>query len=297
MRLGVLVAATVMLAANAAWAEPPQCSDPNVLGVHRTLTIDARGGPGYGEKYGPSRQFLLPREVVLTFDDGPFPEDTRAILDALDAACTKATFFEVGTMAMAHPELTKEVLDRGHTVGTHTWSHANLGARSLPSAVQEIEKAVTALDSIAPRSVAPFFRFPYLSDKKEIRDYLATRDIAMFDIDVDSKDYLLHTPERVVRNIMTGLAKKDGGIILMHDIHKNTAKSVPLLLAALKEADYHVVHIVMKEPVKPSPVVAGQATPSSTRASPSQGNGQGRTLIRKAASKKPPAAETLPDWW
>ena len=63
---------------------------------------------------------------MLTFDDGPWPSNTRAVLDALAQHCTKATFFPIGKHALWHPEILKEVAAAGHTIGGHTWSHANL---------------------------------------------------------------------------------------------------------------------------------------------------------------------------
>jgi peptidoglycan/xylan/chitin deacetylase (PgdA/CDA1 family) len=83
-----------------------------VLGVSRVAEIDTTGGPRFGEQY-PGDHLLQAGEVVLTFDDGPFPNDTKAILDALAAQCTKATFFNVGGMAAAYPDLAKEVASQG----------------------------------------------------------------------------------------------------------------------------------------------------------------------------------------
>ncbi|WP_273827979.1 polysaccharide deacetylase family protein, partial [Providencia rettgeri] len=74
-------------------------------------------------KQAKEPRFLEPKEVILTFDDGPLPAITRSVLDTLDQFCTKATFFEIGEMAIAYPSTVKSVLARGHTVGTHTWSH------------------------------------------------------------------------------------------------------------------------------------------------------------------------------
>ena len=69
---------------------------------------------------------------MLTFDDGPMPWITTSILDTLDQHCTKATFFSVGRMAIAYPETTRAIMLRGHTLGTHTWSHPLNIARLAP---------------------------------------------------------------------------------------------------------------------------------------------------------------------
>ena len=141
MRL--LLAIAFMFAATATWAEPQNaCANADALGISRVAEIDTTGGPRFGEQY-PGDQLLQADEVVLTFDDGPFPNDTKAILDALAAQCTKATFFNVGSMAAANPDLAKEVANQGHTVGTHTWSHANLAWLSQGRGIGQIETAFT----------------------------------------------------------------------------------------------------------------------------------------------------------
>ena len=111
--------------------------------------------------------------MVLTFDDGPHPTFTKEILAALAAQCTKATFFNVGEMVKQFPDVAKQVQAEGHTIGTHTWSHRNLGSVSLEGAKSQIESTITAENAILPNGVAPFFRFPYLSDPKRVREYLA----------------------------------------------------------------------------------------------------------------------------
>jgi len=70
---------------------------------------------------------LGPREVVLTFDDGPLPPYSSRVLDALAAECVKATYFLVGSMARAHPELVRRIAVDGHTIGTHS---QNIRSRS-----------------------------------------------------------------------------------------------------------------------------------------------------------------------
>ena len=106
------------------------CIGANVLGVSRVVEIDTSTGPKFGFQYHDAPSFLAEGEVVLTFDDGPLRAYTKPVLEALAAQCTKATFFVVGRMAVADPEMVKEYARRGHTVGTHTWSHQNLAQLS-----------------------------------------------------------------------------------------------------------------------------------------------------------------------
>src|SRR6185312_6290949 len=119
--------------------------------------------PGFGFEHFKQYDFLRDKEVVFTFDDGPWPGNTPAVLKTLTDECLKATFFEIGKHATWHPEITKQVIEADMTVGTHTWSHKDL-ARQGHRAGQTGNR--TALMPISPAAamcngkVAPFFRFP-----------------------------------------------------------------------------------------------------------------------------------------
>jgi peptidoglycan/xylan/chitin deacetylase (PgdA/CDA1 family) len=166
--------------------------------------------------------------------------------------CLKATFFEIGEQAKLHPEVTRQVIEAGMTVGTHTWSHKDLArnpyARDINAARQEVEMGVSAVHwAAAGGAVAPFFRFPDLQGSALALSYLAERDIAVFSTDIDSRDFAMHKPERVVDSVMRQLDKRGKGIILMHDLHLNTAKALPDLLQRLKAGGYRIVHMVPKQ--------------------------------------------------
>lgn len=225
----------------------PTCTNPDALGVGRTVQIDTTGGPGFGMDHYKAYDFLADKEVVLTFDDGPQARTTPAILDALDAECTKALFFSLGKMALGLPDIIRDVARRGHTVGTHTWSHQDLRKKSDQDAKDEIEKGISAVHRAVGGPIAPFFRYPYLRDSPATLAYLASRNIAMFSTDLDSFDFKRQTAEKLVESIMKKVEKRGKGIILMHDIQPHTAKAMPALLAALKKGGYKVVHITAKD--------------------------------------------------
>lgn len=220
----------------------------NALGVARTVQIDTTGGPGFGFEHYKVHDFLLDKEVVLTFDDGPQVKTTKAVLDALDEHCTKATFFSIGKMAVGLPHLIREVKKRGHTVGTHTWSHPSLRKKKkLEDAVTEIEKGLSGVSRALGAPTAAFFRFPFLADSPETLKHLADRNLAVFSTDIDSRDYRRQSPEKLVRYVMGRLNEKGKGIILLHDIQPRTAAAMPELLKALKAGGYKVVHMTAKD--------------------------------------------------
>lgn len=186
-------------------------------------------------------------EVVLTFDDGPSPRLTNAILDALDAYKVKATFLSVGRMVDRHPETIREVARRGHTVGTHTHDHENLRLVTEESAMEKIRWGYASLHkALAPigKKPAPFFRFPYLSDTQVLRTSLADEDMVVLDVDIDSEDYKKATPAQVMARTLRRVEARGRGIILFHDIQARTAEMMPEFLAALSEGGYEVVHLV-----------------------------------------------------
>src|SRR3990172_3694417 len=139
---------------------PPACaSRTDVLGISRIVEIDTAAGPRFGHQY-KEPDFLEDGEVVLTFDDGPLRRYTLPILEALDAHCTKATFFAVGRMAIADPETLKDVARRGHTIGSHTWSHLKLKLTTAANATNEIELGLSAVSVSLLTSPTPRARLP-----------------------------------------------------------------------------------------------------------------------------------------
>jgi peptidoglycan/xylan/chitin deacetylase (PgdA/CDA1 family) len=228
------------------------CDKPGGVGLSRIVEIDTTGGPVFGFEHSKQYDFLRDKEVVLTFDDGPWPGSTAAVLKALTDECLKATFFEIGKHAIWHPEITKQVIEAGMTVGTHTWSHKDLArkryAKNRERAQQEIEMGNSAVHMAAGGgAVAPFFRFPDLRYRPQLLRYLAERDIAVFFTDIDSRDFKMHKPDQVIKSVMNQLEKRGKGIILMHDFHRNTAEALPELLHQLKAGGYKVVHLVPKQ--------------------------------------------------
>lgn len=198
---------------------------------------------------------LAPGEVILTFDDGPAGGNTRRILDALDDKGVKATFLMVGEMARSRPGLAREVVARGHTVGSHTHGHPNLAAMSHGRAIDEIARGERALREAGIDDV-PFFRFPYLADTAALRRHLAERGIVVLDVDIDSKDYFRISPARVASQTMARLRARGSGIILFHDLHARTATMLPSFLNMLEREGYRVVALRPAREGPPTAILA-----------------------------------------
>jgi peptidoglycan/xylan/chitin deacetylase (PgdA/CDA1 family) len=231
------------------------CNNPNAMKVSRVVEIDTTGGPGFGSQHFKTMDFLRDHEVVLTFDDGPWLNTTHAVLKALADQCLRATFFNIGKHASYYPEILKDVLAAGHTVGTHTWSHADLSKKTPDEAKEEIEKGFSAVHYYAQGAgqIAPFFRFPDLRHPPEMLTYLGERNIASFSTDIDSFDFKIHKPDQLTKSLIAKVNKQGKGIILMHDFQKGTAAALPEILAQLKAGGFKVVHMVPAKPVTTIP--------------------------------------------
>lgn len=268
----------------------------DALGVSRVVEIDTAEGPQFGLQQYKQYDFLEPGEVLLTFDDGPLRPYTTPILKALDAHCTKATFFQVGKMAIADPEMVREIERRGHTVGSHTWSHRNLRSMAPALAKGELELGVSAVSAALGHPIAPFFRFPYLADSRAMIAHAKSRGIGMFSIEVDAVDFRTRDPGTVHRRVMAGLKQAGRGIILFHDIQPSTAGALKGLLDELKAKGFRVVHMVPKGRVKTLPEydqIAGQELAKKKVASTAQPLAR-RSMVWPVQSGMAAPAEAAP---
>jgi peptidoglycan/xylan/chitin deacetylase (PgdA/CDA1 family) len=242
-------------------AMPTSCSNPNAIGVSRVVEIDTTGGPGFGFEHFKAHDFLREGEVVLTFDDGPWPKNTPAVLAALAAHCTKAIFFPIGLHATYEPGILKQVAAAGHAVGSHTWCHQDLSKTKGHcqvngktqtveyNPIDEIEKGISAVRWAVGGPTAPYFRFPALRQPPELIEYLGKRNIAIFSADMDSFDFKMRKPEQVRQSVMAKLKKHGKGIVLMHDFQHATGEAAMDLLNDLKAGGYKIVFMKPKFPV------------------------------------------------
>ena len=231
---------------SAASAEPCP-GNPDALGTSRVLKIS----PGDFHRIG-SMQYaetlpLKDHEVVITFDDGPIPPYTNAILDTLASQCVKATYFLVGEMAQAYPSIVRRIYNAGHTIGTHSQNHPSRFQRLTTSSFErQIDRGIASVDAAlgAPKALSPFFRVPGLNRTNAVESYLASKSLVTWSADIVGDDWKRIGAREIVRRTMRRLEEKGRGILLLHDIHATTAAALPSLLKELKDRGYHVVQVV-----------------------------------------------------
>jgi peptidoglycan/xylan/chitin deacetylase (PgdA/CDA1 family) len=249
----VLGASLVVALASIAAAQAADCPRKDALGTSRVLKVDAATTPRVGLKSFPQTLPLQDHEVVLTFDDGPWPPSTTRVLAALAHECVRATFFLIGKPASEHPDLVRRIAAEGHTIGHHTWSHRNQKLIKPSEATEEIDHGIAAVE-MALHGVAtttpgtPFFRFPGFQSTPATLDLLQSRGIVVFGADFWASDWDPMTPKQELKLITDRLKVARKGIILFHDPKSRTAAMLPAFLRYLRDNDYRVVHLVPAPP-------------------------------------------------
>jgi peptidoglycan/xylan/chitin deacetylase (PgdA/CDA1 family) len=241
----------------AAAAAAPCPGNPEALGTARILAVSPATTPRVGRKQFAATLPLAPKEVVLTFDDGPWPGPTHRVLDALRHECVRATFFLLGRNAAANPALARREVAEGHTVAHHTFSHPLLSRMSVAAAEREIDRGIAANEratygssgqaaGAAPdtQPTTPFFRFPGFAASPALLDRMAARRLAVFGADLWAGDWNPMTPNQELRLVLARLDAAGRGIVLFHDTKQQTAAMMPAFLRALKARGYRVVHVV-----------------------------------------------------
>jgi peptidoglycan/xylan/chitin deacetylase (PgdA/CDA1 family) len=243
--------------------------NPNALGVSRVVTVTPEDYSRLGSMQYRQTLPLADHEVVLTFDDGPLPPYTSRVLTALAHECVKATFFMVGRMAAAYPQMVRLVAELGHTIGNHSQNHPiHFDAITEGRAENEIENGVRSIKTALGNegTLAPFFRIPGLGRTRAVEHFLATQDVIVWSSDTVADDWTPISGDQVRQRALRRLEAKGRGILLLHDIHNRTASMLPALLRDLKARGFHIVHVVpgktpSQPPVETAKVMMASAAP------------------------------------
>lgn len=243
-----LLAAVAAGPATAGPAATVDCpGNPNALGTSRTLVIDPSEHVRLGMMQYRETLPLGPKEVVITFDDGPIPPYSNRVLDILASECVKVTYFLVGKMAHAYPSIVRRMQAEGHTIGTHSNSHP-LTFHKMPIAQAEAEieggiaNAAAALGDRA--AVAPFFRIPGLLRRDEVERLLVSRGLMTWSADFPADDWKHIPASEVMARALQRIEARGRGMLLLHDIQPATVLALPGLLKELKARGYKIVHVV-----------------------------------------------------
>jgi peptidoglycan/xylan/chitin deacetylase (PgdA/CDA1 family) len=180
------------------------------------------------------------KEVALTFDDGPHRESTPSILAILDRYHIKATFFVVGQMAAAAPDLIRAEALAGHEIGNHTYHHVNLQKATTVQASEEIEWCNREVESIIARRPATF-RPPGGKYDERVMGIARTLGLATVLWTDDPADYASPGTDVIMQRITADVAP--GSVILLHDGVDQTILALPPLIFALRNQGYEFVTV------------------------------------------------------
>ncbi|KXK63113.1 polysaccharide deacetylase [Micromonospora rosaria] len=183
-------------------------------------------------------------DVALTFDDGPLPPYTGQVLDILDRYGVRATFFCVGLLADAYPEIVAEIRRRGHHLGNHTWSHPFLPELSRAEVVEQVERTGEALAAATGEPPPTLFRPPYGGRSPQVLTGLAELGLTTVLWDALGWDWALPGQEHIARSVLDGTGP--GGVILLHDgggDRRQTVAALPAVLEGLLARDLRFVTV------------------------------------------------------
>lgn len=178
------------------------------------------------------------RKVALTFDDGPDPVTTPAILDVLRAYHVKATFFIIGARAQLHPDLIERIVNEGHTLGNHTYYHRDMTKLAPDLMVKELQDTQTIVDqALGSHSQITLLRppcgAPYNTEEEALPLFQKVmQEQEMYPVmwNIDPRDWALEgSPNLIVDNVAQS-TPGDGGVLLLHDTQPQTADALPKIL-------------------------------------------------------------------
>jgi peptidoglycan-N-acetylglucosamine deacetylase len=245
----------LLLAYAAATAGAVHAFGPSPLSVGLPAAFLGLFGDGVGR---PGSSVLYPTvrhgtrtgsRIALTFDDGPDPGVTPAVLDALASHGARATFFAIGRSLDAHPQLARRVLAEGHELANHSWHHARSQSfAGIRGQIEEIERGERAIARIAGDARPPLYRAPFGIKSPPFVLAAQAKQLTMVAWSLHSRDTQSADPERIAARVLKKI--RPGDIVLMHDGHDlpgehrpAAAAALPLVLSGLRAKELECVTV------------------------------------------------------
>ena len=208
---------------------------------------------------------LPDKTVLLTFDDGPHPVHTPAILDVLKTHGVHAVFYQVGRnlgevwRGAAVPRLNQSIVARlvleGHAIGNHSYSHPLLPRLDERSIGREISDTQLLIDAMAPGNLARTggFRPPYRARNDKVMAQIDANHLRSVVWNIDSEDWADPLPASIAHRVVRETETAGRGIILMHDIHARTVEALPMVIRELRKRGFQFArwdgHRLVVDPV------------------------------------------------
>jgi peptidoglycan/xylan/chitin deacetylase (PgdA/CDA1 family) len=231
----------------------PQAAAPSTPEPKPASAADAPAASS--QKHTYTQCYVEGPYIAMTFDDGPHGVQTPRLLEMLKQRSIKGTFYCVGQCVAEYPEIAKRIVDEGHEIASHSWSHPNLIPMSESSVRDQLERThqvIKQATGVEPKT----FRPPFGNFTLRQRNWAAaTYGYKTILWDVDTLDWQHRNPARTESIALS--KTRSGSIILQHDIHKTTVDAMPSTLDGLLAKGFKFVTvtelIAMDRPVPPKP--------------------------------------------
>ena len=179
-------------------------------------------------------------KIAISFDCAWGTEHTEAILDAMEFYGVRCTFFAVSFWAEKYPETVKEILSRGHEIGTHSATHSHMNKLTATQIEEELETSAALIEKIGGKKVT-LFRPPFGEYNDRLVETARGMGLQVVQWDVDSLDWKNFSAEKIASRVIG--KTRSGSIILCHNNGLHTAESLPLIFSALKEKGFEFVPV------------------------------------------------------
>jgi len=181
------------------------------------------------------------KEVALTFDDGPDPENTPVILNILERYHLKATFFIIGKKIIGNEDLIRQIIQKGHKIGNHSYEHSNLwdfqSSGMLRKDIQETHDLIFEITG----ATTNYFRPPYGVINPMIHNALRNFDYLVIAWSKRSLDTILKNDKKILRRTTKKL--RPGDILLFHDTSKTTCILLEQIILTIQKANFEIVSL------------------------------------------------------
>lgn len=202
--------------------------------------------------YVVTRAGAAPKRVALTFDDGPDPDATPAVLDTLRQRHAAASFFVIGRQAQRYPELLRRMAAEGHEIGNHTWSHRDLGSLGTSAITFEVAATGRVIEAVTGRRPM-LFRPPFIGDarpasEERLRPLVVASRLGyrVAGLEVDPRDWEQRDPAMIVARTLSALEHGRGHVILLHDAGGDRAPTIAALgplIDSLRARGYEITTV------------------------------------------------------
>ena len=223
---------------------------------------------------------LPAKSIVLSFDDGPHPRYTDEVLAALKRYNARALFFDIGknlgtvspqndVKLSANSNVSRRALDAGHLLANHSYSHADLTKLAPADQLKEISSTLLLLEKVVGVK-PPLFRPPYGAKNATLMKGVTSLGLKSFMWTLDSMDWTDPISESIVQRVLAQVAVSKKGVLLMHDIHKQSVTALPRILEELSKQGYtFLIHDGDRFVPSTNPMLAkprsGNPNPQSTQ--------------------------------